>query len=253
MADPINWHCPYCQHKVTITDDLRSAREHYLLKNNAGGDVALQSVVYVCPNTECRQATWWVQLYKAVNVNGTWCLTTKALKTWTLLPASNARPFPEYVPKAIREDYEEACLIRELSPKAAATLARRALQGILRGFYKVDVKGGRLVDEINALKDTMEPELWAAIDSVRKVGNIGAHMEKDIDLIVEVDSDEAQLLIGLVETMIVETYVHRAQRQARLKGVTDLAAEKELARRPQAVPAQLESAASTPGAKKGRP
>ena len=34
--------------------------------------------------------------------------------------------------------------------------------------------------------------------AVRKVGNIGAHMEKDINVIVDVDPDEAQHLIGLI-------------------------------------------------------
>jgi len=34
-----------------------------------------------------------------------------------------------------------------------------------------------------------------AIDYVRQIGNIGAHMEKDIDQVIPVEPDEAQLLI----------------------------------------------------------
>jgi hypothetical protein len=77
----------------------------------------------------------------------------------------------------------------------------------------------------------MEPELWDAIDGVRKIGNIGAHMEADINQIVEVDPDEAQLLLELVETMIEETYVRRAERQTRLAKVKALATEKEQERK----------------------
>lgn len=83
----------------------------------------------------------------------------------------------------------------------------------------------------------MEPELLEAIHGVRKVGNIGAHMEADINVIVEVDPDEAQLLIELVETMIEETYVHREQRRNRLQKVADLSSAKEQARKALPAPA----------------
>ncbi|MCP1830281.1 hypothetical protein ACVIHH_005106 [Bradyrhizobium sp. USDA 4518] len=33
-----------------------------------------------------------------------------------------------------------------------------------------------------------------AIDAVRIVGNIGAHMEKDVNLIVDIEPGEAQML-----------------------------------------------------------
>ena len=41
----------------------------------------------------------------------------RAFKRWTLMPASGAKVLPTYVPEAIRQDYEEACLIKELSPR----------------------------------------------------------------------------------------------------------------------------------------
>ncbi|MBB6091906.1 hypothetical protein HNQ60_000752 [Povalibacter uvarum] len=210
---------------MTISDNLYSEDTHYLHISNSSGQLALRSRFFVCPNQECRKVTLKAALYlweRQYNENR---VQTPAQKHWDLVPSSDARPFPEYVPKAIRIDYEEACLIRALSPKAAATLARRTLQGILRDFY--GVKAGRLVDEIESLKAKMDPELLDAIHAVRKVGNIGAHMEADIDVIVDVDPGEAQLLIELVETMIEETYERREQRKTRLQKVTDLAAAKE--------------------------
>jgi hypothetical protein len=129
------------------------------------------------------------------------------------------------VPQAIREDYGEACLIRDLSPKASATLSRRCLQGILRDFWKANP--GRLADEIQEVKDRIDPVTWDAIQAVRKLGNIGAHMEKDINLIVDVDSEEAALLIGLVETLLKEWYVAREERKVRMAAVIAAAASKK--------------------------
>jgi hypothetical protein len=194
----------------------------------ADGKLALRSQFVVCPNAECHKATVEVLVSQwRMSPQGHKNLTD-VIQAWRLMPESDARPFPEYVPAPIRADYEEACLIRDKSAKAAATLARRALQGILRDFY--GVKPGRLVDEIDAAQEHMDGELWDAVHGVRKVGNIGAHMEADINLIVDVDPDEAQLLIELVETMIEETYVRRADRQERLSKVKALAAAKDQAR-----------------------
>lgn len=77
------------------------------------------------------------------------------------------------MPGPIVEDYNEACLIRDLSPKASATLARRCLQGRIRDSW--GLSENRLIDEIRKLSDKVDPETWAAIDAVRGVGNTGAH------------------------------------------------------------------------------
>jgi hypothetical protein len=142
-----------------------------------------------------------------------------------LVPYSNAKPFPGYIPRPILQDYEEACLIRDLSAKASATLARRCLQGIIRDFWSV--KPGRLVDEIESIKEKVDPLTWDAIDAVRKVGNIGAHMEKDINLILDVEPAEANLLLNLIETLLKDWYITREERRSRLLAITEIAAGKK--------------------------
>jgi hypothetical protein len=149
---------------------------------------------------------------------------------WHLVPASEAKIYPEYIPKPVRDDYEEACLIRDLSPKASATLARRCLQGMIRDFH--DISKGRLKDEINALKDRVAPQTWQAIDTVRSVGNIGAHMEKDINVIVDVDPQEAAMLIGLIEMLMEDWYINRHEREQQLSNIVALGEDKEQARKP---------------------
>ena len=64
----------------------------------------------------------------------------------------------------------------------------------------------------------MTPESVEAIDHVRTIGNIGAHMEKDIDLIIEVDPGEAQALIELIELLFEEWYVAKYEREQSSRG-----------------------------------
>ena len=153
---------------------------------------------------------------------------------WRLLPPSSAKPQPDYIPKGLRNDYEEACAIRDLNPKASATLTRRCLQGMIRDFCDITKK--RLVEEINELRRQVsagqapagvQANSVEAIDHVRGIGNIGAHMEADINVIIDVDPDEAQVLIGLVELLFAEWYVAREQRKQGLEKLRTIAAEKK--------------------------
>jgi Domain of unknown function (DUF4145) len=156
---------------------------------------------------------------------------TPALQEWQLLPDSYAKPQPDFIKAALREDYLEACKIRDLNPKASATLARRCLQGMIRDFC--GISKSRLIDEIGELRKQLDSngaakgvthESVDAIDAVRKIDNIGAHMEKDVDLIVDIDPGEAQ--IDLIEMLFEEWYVEREKRTRRLAEMTALSAQK---------------------------
>jgi hypothetical protein len=93
----------------------------------------------------------------------------------------------------------------------------------------------RLIDEIRELRDQLDKHTAAkgvthesveAIDAVRNFGNIGAHMEKDVDLIVAIDPGEAQILIDLIEMLFAGWYVQRERRTQRLAEITALSAQK---------------------------
>jgi hypothetical protein len=126
-------------------------------------------------------------------------------------PKSLARQFPNYIPLAIRNDYEEACAIVTLSPKASATLSRRCLQGMIRDFW--DIKESNLSKAIEKLEGKIPAPQWKVIDGVRRIGNIGAHMEKDINLIVDIEPDEAQKLIKLIEHLLEQWYINRHEQE----------------------------------------
>jgi hypothetical protein len=196
------------------------------MNNNKYGDLMITTIVIVCPNTDCKEFTLRAELNETEFDGLLHRWEPKDEKqSWQLIPASIAKVFPNYVPQPILDDYNEACLIRDLSPKASATLSRRCLQGIIRDFWKVSKP--RLVDEIEAIKDKVDPLTWQAIDAVRHIGNIGAHMEKDINLIIDVDPQEAGLLIGLIEMLIKDWYIVRHEREEQLRAVVKLSDDKK--------------------------
>lgn len=219
-----SWRCPFCQHYATITEKEYSLGRHEFGGQSEYGYQAIRTIAVVCPNEQCRQYTLTATLHDHRNTGPNQWQDLPAKQTWSLIPAADVKVFPNYVPAAVLADYHEACLVRELSPKASATLARRCLQGMIRDFWAV--KAGRLVDEIEAIRERVDPPAWQAIDAVRRIGNIGAHMEKDIDVIVDVDPSEAELLIGLIETLIGDWYVTREERRVRIEKIVAAAESK---------------------------
>jgi hypothetical protein len=84
-----------------------------------------------------------------------------------------------------------------------------------------------LNQELDELKTRIDPITWNAISTVRKVGNIGAHMEKDINVILDVEPDEAVRLIRLVEMLSREWYVARRTREDELAAIIAIGEQKQ--------------------------
>lgn len=231
------WTCPYCNRNATIIDSNFSIGFHKFEHNNKDGNLLIRTTATVCPNEDCKEFTISASLFNAeANSGRGWSAIGQPLLHWNLKPQSQARVFPSYIPKAIREDYQEACLIRDLSPKASATLSRRCLQGIIRDFHKI--KKSRLFDAIEALKGKIDSLVWDAIDAVRNIGNIGAHMEKDINLIIEVEPQEASALIGLIEMLLKDWYIDRHEKQQQLKNIVGIATAKKAIKSGTSAPAK---------------
>lgn len=220
--------CPYCQHDFVPTSGNIEGGHIYFQHADFTGFLKNFKVRHVvCPNEECKKSILEIhvdycnanpQIY--ANAVKATCIPTRRI-----LPEGISRRYPDYIPQQLRGDYEEACKIVDLSPKASATLARRCLQGIIRDFQ--GIKRDSLFEEVNALKGTIEPALWDAIDAVRGIGNIGAHMEKDVNVIVDIDPDEARQLIGLIEMLFDEWYVQREERAKRLQAIKALGDQKK--------------------------
>jgi hypothetical protein len=125
-------------------------------------------------------------------------------------PRTSGRPrCPDVVPKDIAEDYNEACLVLQDSPKASAALSRRCLQHLLRD--KAGVKPGNLSQEIQQVLDgkQLRNDLAEAIDAVRNIGNFAAHPEKSetTGTIVVVEPEEAEWTLDILEQLFDFYYV----------------------------------------------
>ena len=228
MTQTFPWSCPYCGRDVTLTLASQSEETHFFHNGNKEGSLALTTLVVVCPNPNCREfaLTGVLRHSKRNSQFENQYPFGDPLEIWRLKPKSSAKQIPAYVPSPIIDDYREACLIKDLSPKASATLSRRCLQGIIRDYWKISK--ARLIDEILELKDKTDPLTWQSIDAVRKIGNIGAHMEKDINVIIDVDPNEADMLLRLIEMLIKDWYIARHEREAHLNALINAAATKKV-------------------------
>ena len=208
--------CPFCGQIMSVTTATRSCWKHMFDDRPNAQFSHLELLIYKCPNDDCQKET-----VIAKGING--YIENKEVYIY---PDSSANIYPEYIPQAIRDDYKEAYSILQHSPKACATLARRCLQGMIRDFWKIKDKN-TLYEEINAIKEKVPEPQWKAIDAVRKIGNIGAHMNKDASLIVDVDPDEAHTLLRLIELLINQWYIAKHAEDELYKEVTSIGQSKK--------------------------
>ncbi len=215
--------CPYC-HMVCF-DDGHITTTYYLSYDHFGimeisEDDQMPVVLSLsrCPN--CRKISVSLSSYH------------RGRKEYKITPYSfppdGAIDLPECIPNAICQDYLEAVSIVDLSPKASATLARRCLQGMIHDFWGIKEKN--LNAEISALKGKIPAAQWEAIDALRKIGNIGAHMEKDINFVVDVEPDEAKKLLKLIELLFDKWYIARDDEKKLLSEIIRVSDEKEITR-----------------------
>jgi hypothetical protein len=234
---PFSWKCTTCGHATTVTDPNCKFGELDVFCRATAEDkgIKLRARLIECPNQDCKAQHFSVSVFhgKILHpVQRTDFVATKDLAPvgvgeFTFLPTT-AQPLSTYVPQSITDDYNEAYLIRTLSPKASATLARRALQGMIRDFWKE--AHPTLHQELVAIKEKCDPSLYEAMMGIKSIGNIGAHPEQDVNLIVDIEPGEAEALLDLIHVLDQEWYVSRALREARIAKVKALSVEKKEAR-----------------------
>ena len=168
-----------------------------------------------CSNTECGK---YIIVGRFFTTN----------KQFDILPQHVHKNYPNYIPKQIRDDYIEAADIIELSPKAAATLFRRCLQGMIHDFWDIHEKN--LNAEITELQNKVSSSMWKALDGIRKIGNIGAHMESDVNLIVDIDISEAKKLQKLIELLFDKWYIARHDEEELYNEISDISDKKQAER-----------------------
>lgn len=95
---------------------------------------------------------------------------------------------------------------------------------MIRDFWGISKR--TLAEELRAIEPECDGPLFAAMSGLRSIGNIGAHPERDVDLIIDVEEGEVESLLGLLQILDKEWYVARAARANRLAAVVALGASK---------------------------
>ncbi|MDD5568172.1 MAG: DUF4145 domain-containing protein [Candidatus Omnitrophica bacterium] len=145
------------------------------------------------------------------------CLKGKSsfgVKKFLVYPKGISRaPLSQDVPDDFSQDYKEACLVINDSPKASAALSRRCLQNIIRGV--AGVKKSDLNKEIEELLDTksLPTRLADSVDAIRVLGNFAAHPIKSTNTgeIVDVEPGEAEWLLDVLEGLFDFYFVQPAE------------------------------------------
>jgi hypothetical protein len=179
----------------------------------------------VCP--ACERAIFTLVSEKARGVGAG---VPKLKRDYTALvrpKVVNRAPVPSEVPEEFAQDYREACLILQDSPKASAALSRRVLQRILR--EKANVTHANLANEIQQIIDSggMPSYLSESIDAVRNIGNFAAQPIKStcVGEVVETAPGEAEWILDVIESLFdfyfVQPEVLKRKRAALNKKLKD--------------------------------
>lgn len=231
---PFSWRCPVCSHAVIIGDHSIHRSKSSLVASDKGKLVLISSAAIRCPNAACNDIFVAVKAeWARYKLSGPHTVVEPVspigIGNFTFAPSTGA-PLSATVPQSVQSDYNEAYLIRTLSPKASATLSRRALQGMIRDRW--GVRKRTLDAEIKAVEEYCDPDLYQAMMDLKSIGNIGAHPEKDADVIIDIEDGEAEELLQLLKYLDDEWYAAREKKRRRLASINEMAGRKEAARTP---------------------
>lgn len=211
--------CPHCQ--VSFHDNTKIAP---VGKDKDGAWVAIHQVCPGCKRLIITMANGLAQENQFRQIVS----ITSVAKSFMVYPKAPQRsPPPSEVPAHIREDFIEACLVMSDSAKAAAALARRCLQSVLR--ETANVKKGDLSSEIQQILDskTLPSHLADSVDAVRNIGNFAAHPQKSqhSGAILPVEPGEAEWTLDVLESLFDFFYVQPAVLKAKRDALNSKLAE----------------------------
>ena len=118
-----------------------------------------------------------------------------------LYPVPKTQKHLTNLPKVIKQQYEEALKVKDISIVAAAVMARRTLEAI---FVYEKAQGRTLEDKVNDLiKSDRIPPLVADLAHVgRQIGNLGAHFTGE-----DVAAADVFAMFDFLETILEYLYI----------------------------------------------
>jgi len=202
--------------------------------SDPGGNAAVHSIIYVCPNIACGKTEVVVDAGVSSSARKK---SDEAEKTSDSFFKARLFPPEGYgkkelnvpsVPEILFRDYDEACRLLKVSPCASATYARRCLQGMVRKKFKL--KPGKFLNEIKTLSSmngTVTAEVTAALERVRKIGKFRAMPEDDVKVLVDVKYDDAKLTIDVIEALLLDWFIAPAEREQRISSLRSILTAKD--------------------------
>lgn len=128
---------------------------------------------------------------------------------------SNFPSAPQEVSQTIAQDYNEACLVFNDSPRASAALSRRCLQALLIETHPEEKT--ELSHLIDIAMQELPPYLAQDIDAIRNIGNFAAHPNKNLetDEILDVEPNEAEWNLEVLQGLFDFYYVQKKRSEER--------------------------------------
>lgn len=120
-----------------------------------------------------------------------------------IYPKGSAAPLPaDDMPEPVKQDYREARQVVEDSPKAAAALLRRAIEGLVD--HLLDDPEDHLYSDIQTLADggIIDDRIRKAFDAIRVSGNDYTHAGR---IYAEDNREKALQLFELTNTIVRTT------------------------------------------------
>jgi hypothetical protein len=169
----------------------------------------------LCPSPSCKRLVAY--LTKGVTTP-TDLFPDPSLAPKLIRPAfETPRTIPDDTPADVKEDYEEATAVLQISLKASAALSRRCLQLILREVSAKHMKEGFLFSNgylAHEIKQVVEhgdipSDIAKLLDTVRKVGAFGAHAIKSEHTgeITDVLPEEAKFNLKVIDKLLNRYFV----------------------------------------------
>lgn len=232
------WQCAHCGQHTLLSPNCFSVSTVPLNKNSRLNAVGINTLSVSCANDACRELTVHVTIGPLRSTHSSHTGTTysidreNAVYERQLIPEGKLLQLPDDVPEEIRITYKEAVAVAEISGRAGAAMARRCLQGVVRDFFQIPPnKRGNLGAELSYVRDKIDPQLWDDIAALRSIGDIGAHMDNNVNEIIDVSPNEARILIRLLETLFSDWYIARAKRRLHSAELAALLGEKRTAQK----------------------
>ncbi len=210
----MKYSCPHCNTVINLTSDSKT----FMPENSKFGDPMILITVGFC--LECHSPIVFMTPGTITSNKG-----NPYGNTIQLFPSNAAlRKLSPYVPEIYARNFHEAEKVLPISPKSSATLSRYLLQMILH--ERLNIKKKTLEEELKELEAQREvpSTLLAALQVMRKVANFGAHPKKSTNTaeIVEIEPNEAEIMLDLLIEVFDFAFVKPAQKQAFI----DMAKEK---------------------------